>query len=134
MADFSQSVNGGTPAGAPVPKLDRQIKPQKYGILHRSLGVSVNSLRAPGANLSTGYAGTGRWRPTNINGGISGVWEFEATGASPAAARPGTRCTRPPALRHRRSLSGVWGVWPPQKGLRTSSRGRKPGYKLVRHA
>ena len=56
MADFSQSVNGGTPAGAPVPKLDRQIKPQKYGILHRSLGVSNLSV-VPGArcDLSTGY-------------------------------------------------------------------------------
>ena len=72
----------------------------------------------------------GRWRPTNINGGISGVWEFADAGASPGPARAWARCTWPPALRHRRSLNGVWGVWPPQKGLRTSSRGRKPGYKL----
>ena len=59
----NRKLNGGkqpftnlsSPAGAPVPKLDRQIKPQKTGILQRSLGVSVNSQRAPGANLSTGY-------------------------------------------------------------------------------
>ena len=87
------------------------------------------SLGTPGAP----GAGTGRWRPTFISGFLSGVWEFEATGASPAAARPGTRCTWPPALRHRRSLSGVWGVWHPQKGLPTSSRGRKLGYKLEHH-
>ena len=79
-------------------------------------------------------AGTGRWRPTFISGFLSGVWEFEATGASPAAARAAGHCTWPPAPRHRTGVYGVWGVCPPRKGLRPCSRGRKLGYKLVRHA
>jgi len=59
-----------------------------------------NARRAPGDPA-------GHWRPTNINGRTSGVWEFEATGASPAAARAWARCTRPPALRHRMGVYGV---------------------------
>jgi len=41
--------------GRTGPTTNQIQKPQKTGILHRSLGVSVNPQRAPGANLSTGY-------------------------------------------------------------------------------
>ena len=50
---------------------------------------------------------SGPCRPTNINGRTSGVWEFEATGASPAAARAAAHCTWPLALRHRMGVYGV---------------------------
>ena len=97
----------------------------------RTWGVSEFEL----VRLTGSRAGelTGLWRPTNINGGISGVWEFEARGDPPAAARAWARCRWPPALRHRTGVYGVWGVCPPQKGLRSASRGRKLGYKLVHH-
>jgi len=93
----------------------------------------IREFRSLGTPGSPG-AGTGRWRPTFISGFLSGVWEFEATGASPAAARAAGHCTWPPAPRHRTGVYGVWGVCPPRKGLRPCSRGRKLGYKLVRHA
>jgi hypothetical protein len=56
---------------------------------------------------------TGRCRPTNISGFLSGVWEFEATGASGAASRARAHCTWPLKLRHRTGVYGVWGVCPP---------------------
>ena len=105
-------------------------------MLHAAVKIKWRNSGSFGVWLTGSRAGelTGLWRPTNINGGISGVWEFEARGAPPAAARAWARCRWPPALRHRTGVYGVWGVCPPQKGLRPSSRGRKLRYKLVRHA
>jgi len=74
----NRKLNGGkqpftnlsSPAGAPVPKLDRQIKPQKTGILQRSLGVSgLTNARAPGAQL------VHRLSTTTVDN-LDGVWEF----------------------------------------------------------
>ena len=59
-----------------------------------------NDRRAPGDPA-------GHWRPTNISGYLSGVWEFAATGASPAASRPGDHCTMPRAQHHRMGVYGV---------------------------